>query len=68
MQRDFDLSAFRRNLARRTAEAVQDLRRRIGSETLYAFALVTSGESDFREGDLLNPEPYVLRRLIREAR
>ncbi len=47
MQPDFDLSAFRRDLARRTAEAVQDLRRRIGSETLYAFALVTSGESDF---------------------
>lgn len=44
---DFDLSAFRRDLTRRTAEAVQELRRRIGSETLYAFALVTSGESGF---------------------
>lgn len=44
---DFDLSAFRRDLTRRTAEAVQELRRRIGSETLYAFALVTSGEREF---------------------
>jgi hypothetical protein len=44
---DFDLAAFRRDLARRTAEAVQDLRGRIGSETLYGFALVTSGEADF---------------------
>jgi len=43
----FDLAAFRRDLARRTAEAVQDLRRRSGSETLYAFALFTSGESGF---------------------
>jgi len=44
---DFDLSAFRRDLAQRIAAAVQDLRRRIGSETLYAFALLTSGERDF---------------------
>jgi hypothetical protein len=44
---DFDLSAFRRALAQGTAEAVQDLRRRIGSETLYGFALFTSGERDF---------------------
>lgn len=44
---DFDLGAFRRDLARRTAEAAQDLRRRIGSEHLYAFALFTSGESAF---------------------
>jgi hypothetical protein len=43
----FDLAVFRRELTRRTAEAVRDLRRRIGSETLYAFALVTSGESQF---------------------
>lgn len=43
----FDLAAFRRELARRTADAVQELRRRIGSETLYGFALVTSGESGF---------------------
>ncbi len=43
----FDLSAFRRDLARRTAEAVQDLRRRTGSEALYGFALFTSGESGF---------------------
>lgn len=44
---DFDLHAFRRDLARRTAAALQDLRRRIGSETLYAFALFTSGERGF---------------------
>jgi hypothetical protein len=44
---DFDLSAFRRDLAQRTADAVQELRRRIGSETLYGFALFTSGERDF---------------------
>jgi len=43
----FDLGHFRRELARRTAAAVQALRGRIGSETLYAFALVTSGESAF---------------------
>jgi Domain of unknown function (DUF4303) len=47
VQGDFDLAAFRRDLARRTASAVQELRRRIGSETLYGFALVTSGESGF---------------------
>jgi uncharacterized protein DUF4303 len=45
--RDFDLAAFRRDLARRTADAVQELRARIGSETLYGFALFTSGEKDF---------------------
>jgi hypothetical protein len=44
---DFDLAAFRRDLARRTADAVQGLRGRIGSQTLYAFALFTSGERDF---------------------
>jgi hypothetical protein len=43
----FDLAAFRRDLTRRTAEAVQELRRRIGTEALYAFALVTSGESGY---------------------
>ncbi len=36
---EFDLAAFRRELTHRTAAAVQDLRRRIGSETAYAFAL-----------------------------
>jgi hypothetical protein len=45
--RDFDLAAFRRDLARRTADAVTELRRRIGSETLYGFALFTSGERGF---------------------
>jgi hypothetical protein len=44
---DFDLGTFRRDLARRTAEAVQDLRRRIGSEHLYGFALFTSGEAGY---------------------
>jgi hypothetical protein len=44
---DFDLSAFRRDLARRTADAVQELRGRIGSERLYAFALFTSGEAGY---------------------
>jgi hypothetical protein len=44
---EFSLSTFRRDLARRTAEAVQELRRRVGSETLYGFALFTSGERDF---------------------
>jgi len=47
MPGDFDLSVFRRELARRTAEAVQDLRRKIGSETLYGFALFTSGGAGF---------------------
>jgi len=47
MPGEFELSAFRRDLARRTADAVQDLRRRTGSETLYGFALFTSGESAF---------------------
>ncbi len=47
MPGDFDLSAFRGELARRTAAAVQELRERIGSETLYGFALFTSGEAGF---------------------
>lgn len=44
---DFELAGFRRDLSRRTAEAVQDLRRTIGSETMYGFALFTSGEAGF---------------------
>ena len=44
---DFELGSFRRDLARRTADAVQALLRRIGSEHLYGFALVTSGEAWF---------------------
>jgi hypothetical protein len=47
VEQAFDLGAFRRELARQTADAVQELRRRIGSETLYGFALVTSGEAGF---------------------
>ena len=41
------MAAFRRALASHTAEAVQALRRRVGTETLYAFALFTSGEEGF---------------------
>jgi len=44
----YDVAAFRRELTRRTAESVQDLRRRVGSETLYGFALFTEGENSFR--------------------
>lgn len=47
MPDSFDLGAFRRDLTRRTADAVHALRARIGSETLYGFALFTSGERDF---------------------
>lgn len=43
----FDLAAFRKVLTDRTASAVRALRARIGSETLYAFALYTSGESGY---------------------
>jgi uncharacterized protein DUF4303 len=43
----FDLGLFRRDLAQATADAVQALRRRVGSETLYAFALVTNAEAAF---------------------
>lgn len=42
-----DLAAFRRALTDRTAAAVKALRAKIGSETLYAFALYTSGESGY---------------------
>ncbi len=43
----FDLARFRRELTQATATAVQELRRRVGSETLYAFALLTNGERGF---------------------
>lgn len=43
----FELGTFRRELTRRTADAIQDVRGRIGTETLYGFALFTSGERDF---------------------
>ncbi len=43
----FDVASFRRALAAHTADAVRALRRRVGTETLYAFALFTSGESGF---------------------
>jgi hypothetical protein len=43
----FDAAAFRHALSHRIAGALRDLRARVGSETLYAFALVTSGEHGF---------------------
>jgi hypothetical protein len=43
----FDLPVFRRELASRTAAAVQGLRARVGSETLYAFALFLDAEDAF---------------------
>jgi len=59
----FDLGLFRRALATRTAAAVQELRRRVGSETLYAFALVTSGEEGFTSvGASANTEEALARR------
>ncbi len=47
MAAGFDVAAFRRELTHRTAAAVADLRRQIGSETLYAFALYTNSEAAF---------------------
>ena len=41
--RDFDPGAFRRELTHRAAEAMRALRRRVGTEHLYVFALYTSG-------------------------
>lgn len=65
---DFDLAAFRRDLTRGTADAVQELRRRIGSETPYAFALFTSGESAFTSVCLsANTEEGLTRRADRMA-
>jgi hypothetical protein len=66
--RDFDLARFRRDLARRTADAVADLRRRIGSETLYGFALFTSGERAFSSvAASANTEEGLARRADRMA-
>jgi hypothetical protein len=68
VQAGFDLGRFRRELAQRTADAVQDLRRRIGSETLYAFALFTSGERDFAwVRALANTEEGLVRRADQRA-
>ena len=47
MRDAFDAGAFRRALTQRAAEAVQALRRRVGTEHLYAFALYTSGPDHF---------------------
>lgn len=44
---EFELGVFRRELTRRAADAVREVRRRIGTETLYGFVLFTSGERDF---------------------
>lgn len=43
----FDAGAFRHELTQRAAEAVRALRRRVGTEHLYAFALYTSGPTRF---------------------
>jgi hypothetical protein len=43
----FDVGAFRAELTRRTAAAVTALRAKVGSEALYAFALVVDGEARF---------------------
>ncbi len=65
---DFDLGAFRRDLARGTAAAVQELRRRIGSETLYGFALLTSGEAGYAfVRPVANTEEGLARRADRMA-
>ncbi len=65
---DLDLHAFRRDLTSRTAVAVRDLRGRIGSETLYAFALYTSGERRFAfVGASANTEEGLARRAERRA-
>jgi Domain of unknown function (DUF4303) len=45
--RAFDAGAFRRELTHRAAEAVRSLRRRVGTEHLYVFALYTNGPSGF---------------------
>ena len=47
MRDAFDAGAFRRELTHRAAEAVRALRRRVGTEHLYAFALYTSGPDGF---------------------
>jgi len=43
----FDAGAFRRELTHRLAGAIRDVRRRVGTEHLYVFALYTSGPSRF---------------------
>jgi hypothetical protein len=44
---DFDASAFRHELTQRTAVAMERLRAEIGTEHLYAVAVVVSGEERF---------------------
>jgi hypothetical protein len=43
----FDAGALRRELTERAAEAVRSVRRTVGTEHLYVFALYTSGPSRF---------------------
>jgi hypothetical protein len=43
----FDPGAFRRELTERAAHAVREVRRKVGTEHLYVFALYTSGPSGF---------------------
>ncbi len=43
----FDAGAFRRELTQRAARAVEAIRRKVGTEHLYVFALYTSGPSRF---------------------
>jgi hypothetical protein len=63
-----DLGALRRTLAQRTARAVEALRPRIGSETLYALALFTSGEAGFAWVRLsANTEEALARRAAERA-
>jgi hypothetical protein len=47
MRDTFDAGAFRRELTDRTATAVRAIRRKVGTEHLYVFALYTSGPSRF---------------------
>jgi hypothetical protein len=64
----FDVGLFRHRLAAGVADGVRELRARIGSETLYAFALVTSGESAFARVHLsANTEEGLARRAAERA-
>ena len=47
MPEAFDPGAFRRELTERAAGAVREIRRKVGTEHLYVFALYTSGPSGF---------------------
>jgi hypothetical protein len=71
--RRFDLGTFRRELARRIAKAIVELRARIGSEALYTLALFTTGEAEYASLALsANTEEALARRAaavaVREPR